>query len=139
MQDQEQIIEHLENGIRKLDRLSNILFYITTIDERRSTLEDTLALIEKQLLALDDPIVCSMHEKILKKRNVFLHRYEQILQTDFNAFLNRLAELWFQSAVEANEADIALRQSLGLDAARGIWGGKGWHPPASFIPSAGPI
>ncbi|MDP2932004.1 MAG: hypothetical protein Q8O05_05850 [Chloroflexota bacterium] len=129
MADVKQIITRLEDAVKRLDRLAEVLFYITTIDERRSTLYDTLKLVEHQVVTLNDGVIHSLYERVLKTRDTYLPRYEQILQTDHNAFLKRLSELWSESAIESNEADIALKEALGLNASNGLWGPKGWHPP----------
>ncbi len=55
--------------------------------------------------------------------------YQQIYPDDYFAFLQRLQRLIDEAAGKANEADIELREAIGLQSVIGIWGGKGWHPP----------
>ena len=131
MTDKKQIVTKFEDAIKRLNTLEDILFYVTTIDERRSTLKDTLLMIQQQIFTLDDGTIYSLYEQVLKGHDTFIPRYEQILQADYYAFIKRLSELWTESSVALNEADIELKEHLGLDASYGIWGPKGWSPPIS--------
>lgn len=59
-------------------------------------------------------------------------KYKEVLAADYGAFSKRLTKLAIETAVEANEADIALKEALKLDATHGIWGPKGWRPATSI-------
>ncbi len=61
MAEVKQIVTDLEDAVRTLDNLADVLFYMTTIDERRSTLADTLALIQNKILTLNDGLLYSLY------------------------------------------------------------------------------
>lgn len=131
MADVKQIIRELEMAIWRYDKITDTLLYLTTVDERQSTLFDTLVLIKDSIDILNDERLSSLYQRLVESKHVAIPKYGQVLKTDHGAFMLRLVDLVDEAAIEINESDIALKAALGLDASKGIWGPKGWHPPTA--------
>ena len=123
-------LNELEDSIRQLRKAFNVLFFLITTDERGQTLYASLKKVEPLVWELNDERLTNLYNKIFA---VFLTGipHQQIRPDDYFAFLQRLGSLPNETTVQANQADIALRETIGLQSAMGIWGGKEWHPGQS--------
>jgi hypothetical protein len=117
----------LENSIRQLNKAFNILFFLITTDERGETLYKSLRKVEEMVKDLNDEHLINLYDKLFEG---FLTGvpHQQIRPDDYFGFLQRLGTLVNESSVQANKAEIALREAIGLQSVVGIWGGRGWHP-----------
>ena len=129
MAEAKEALYRLEDAFRRYDKLAEVIIVLMTTDERKVTLYDSLVAIEEHMGTLNDARLRSLYDRLVEGRRTFMPQYEQILQADYKAFIQRLNTLAIEAAVEANEADVALKAALNLDASTGIWGPKGWRPP----------
>ena len=129
MAEAKEALYRLEDAFRRYDKLAEVIIVLMTTDERKVTLYDSLVAIEEHIGTLSDARLRSLYDRLVEGRRTFMPQYEQILQADYKAFIQRLNTLAIEAAVEANEADVALKAALNLDASAGIWGPKGWRPP----------
>lgn len=120
-------LDKLEDSVRKLRKEFNILFFLMTTDERGQTIYESLKKLEPLVWDLKDERLTNLYNKIF---SVFLNGipHQQIRSEDYFAFLQRLGSLPNETTIQANEADIALWEIIGLQSVTGIWGGREWHP-----------
>ena len=120
-------LDELEDSIRQLRKVFNILIFLITTDQRGQTLYASLKKVESLVQDLNDECLTNLYNKIFA---VFLTGipHQQIRPDDYFAFLQRLGSLPNETTVQANNADIALREIIGLQSVVGIWGGREWRP-----------
>ena len=127
MADIEAKLDYLENSLRLSNKALEILFFLLTAEERGQTLCNSLTKVESFVRDLnDEPLLNLYHELFRSYRIPALH--QQIHPDDYFAFLQRLSTIIDEAASKANEADIALREIIGLQSVIGVWGGRGWRP-----------
>jgi hypothetical protein len=134
MADKEAKLDYLENSIRLCNKAFEILFFLLTAEERGQTLYNSLTKLEGIVKDLNDECLLNLYHELFKSWRISTP-YQQIHPDDYFAFLQRLGTLINEAAAKANEADIALREVIGLQSVIGIWGGRGWRPnkdPISF-------
>jgi len=121
-------LDKLEASVRLLKNASTILFTLITSDQRGQTIYGSLNKIDKLVKDLNDQPLLDLYNKLL---GVFLSGtpHQQITPDDYFAFIRRLGTLLNKAAVQANEADIAIREAMGLQSVIGVWGGMDWTPP----------
>jgi hypothetical protein len=120
-------LDKLEASVRLLKNASAILFMLVTSDQRGQTIYDSLNKVDKLVRELNDQPLLNLYNKLL---GVFLSGtpHQQITPDDYFAFIQRLGTLLNQAAVQANEADIAIREAIGFQSVVGMWGGRDWLP-----------
>ena len=120
-------LDNLEDSVRQLRKEFNILIFLMTANERGQTIYESLKKVESLVQDLNDECLTNLYNKIFA---VFLTGipHQQIRPDDYFAFLQRLGSLPNEAIVQANEADIALREIIGLQSVIGIWGGREWRP-----------
>lgn len=120
-------LDKLEASVRLLKNASAILFMLITSDQRGQTIYDSLNKVDKLVRELNDQPLLNLYNKLL---GVFLSGtpHQQITPDDYFAFIQRLGTLLNQAAVQANEADIAIREAIGFQSVVGMWGGRDWLP-----------
>ena len=120
-------LDKLEGSVRLLKNVSAILFILVTSDQRGQTIYDSLVKVENLVRDLKVASLLKQYDKLFA---VFLSGtpHQQILPDDYFAFLETLGNLLNQAAVQANEADIAMREAIGLQSVIGLWGGREWIP-----------
>ena len=120
-------LDKLEASVRLLKNASAILFLLITSDQRGQTIYDSLNKADKLVKELNDPPLSGLYNKLL---GVFLSGtpHQQITPDDYFAFVQRLGTLLNDAAVQANEADIAIREAIGFQSVVGVWGGRDWLP-----------
>ena len=120
-------LDKLEASVRLLKNASAILFMLITSDQRGQTIYDSLNKVDKLVKGLNDQPLLNLYNKLL---GVFLSGtpHQQITPDDYFAFIQRLGTLLNQAAVQANEADIAIREAIGFQSVVGVWGGRDWLP-----------
>ncbi|OGN90302.1 MAG: hypothetical protein A2Z74_03630 [Chloroflexi bacterium RBG_13_46_9] len=120
-------LDKLEASVRLLKNASAILFMLITSDQRGQTIYDSLNKVDKLVRELNDQPLLNLYNKLL---GVFLSGtpHQQITPDDYFAFIQRLGTLLNQAAVQANEADIAIREAIGFQSVVGVWGGRDWLP-----------
>jgi len=120
-------LDKLEASMRLLKNASAILFMLITSDQRGQTIYDSLNKVDKLVRELNDQPLLNLYNKLL---GVFLSGtpHQQITPDDYFAFIQRLGTLLNQAAVQANEADIAIREAIGFQSVIGVWGGRDWLP-----------
>ena len=98
-----------------------------TTDERGQTIYESLKKLEPLVWDLKDERLTNLYNKVF---SVFLNGipHQQIRPEDYFAFVQRLGSLPNETTIQANEADIALREIIGLQSVIGIWGGREWRP-----------
>jgi hypothetical protein len=132
MADTEAKLDYLENSIRLSNKAFEILFFLLTAEERGQMLYNSLTQIEGIVKHLADEHLLKLYHDLFKNsRNPNPH--QPIHPDDYFAFLQRINNLISEAAAKANEADIALREKIGLQSVIGIWGGRGWHPDKDII------
>ena len=127
MKEAEMKLDKLEDNIRKLRKEFDILLLIMTKDERGQTIYETLKKVGPLVWELKDEHLINLYNKIFAG---FLSGipHQQINPDDYFAFIQRLGSLPDETIVQVNEADIALREIIGLQSVIGIWGGREWRP-----------
>ena len=120
-------LDYLENSIRLSNKALEILFFLLTAEERGQTLYNSLTKVESIVEDLNDEPLLNLYREIFRSYRISAS-YQQIHPDDYFAFLQRLSTLINEAAAKANEADIALREVIGLQSVMGIWGGRGWRP-----------
>ena len=120
-------LDKLEASVRLLKNASAILFLLITSDQRGQTIYGSLNKVDKLVRDLNDQPLLDLYNKLL---GVFLSGtpHQQITPDDYFAFIRRLGTLLNKAAVQANEADIAIREAMGLQSVIGVWGGRDWLP-----------
>lgn len=120
-------LDKLEASVRLLKNASAILFMLITSDQRGQTIYDSLNKVDKLVKELNDQPLLNLYNKLL---GVFLSGtpHQQIAPDDYFAFIQRLGTLLNQATVQANEADIAIREAIGFQSVIGVWGGRDWLP-----------
>jgi hypothetical protein len=120
-------LDKLEASVRLLKNASAILFLLITSDQRGQTIYDSLNKVDKLVMELNDRPLLDLYNRLL---GVFLSGtpHQQITPDDYFAFIQRLGTLLNQAAVQANEADIAIREAIGFQSVIGVWGGRDWLP-----------
>jgi hypothetical protein len=120
-------LDKLEASVRLLKNASAILFMLITSDQRGQTIYGSLNKVDKLVRDLNDQPLLDLYNKLL---GVFLSGtpHQQITPDDYFAFIRRLGTLLNKAAVQANEADIAIREAMGLQSVIGVWGGRDWLP-----------
>jgi hypothetical protein len=126
--DAEVKLDAIEGSIRRFNRANEIVFILLTANERGVTLYDSLIKVENIVKGLNDELLSSLYSRLFEGKRTFVPKYQQIRQIDYSAFLQRLGMLLYEIIVEVNEADIALKEAIGLEAVIGVWGGKDWRP-----------
>jgi hypothetical protein len=127
MKEAEMKLDKLEDNIRKLRKEFDILLLIMTKDERGQTIYETLKKVGPLVWELKDEHLINLYNKIFAG---FLSGipHQQINPDDYFAFIQRLGSLPDETIAQVNEADIALREIIGLQSVIGIWGGREWRP-----------
>ena len=120
-------LDELEDSLRQLRKVFNILIFLITTDQRGQTLYASLKKVESLVRDINDERLMDLYYQIFA---VFLTGipHQQIRPDDYFAFLQRLGSLPDETTVQANEADIALREIIGLQSVIGIWGSREWRP-----------
>ena len=120
-------LDELEDSLRQLRKVFNILIFLMTTDQRGQTLYASLKKVESLVRDINDERLMDLYYQIFA---VFLTGipHQQIRPDDYFAFLQRLGSLPDETTVQANEADIALREIIGLQSVIGIWGSREWRP-----------
>jgi hypothetical protein len=120
-------LDELEDSLRQLRKVFNILIFLITTDQRGQTLYASLKKVESLVRDINDERLMDLYNQIFA---VFLTGipHQQIRPDDYFAFLQRLGSLPDETTVQANEADIALREIIGLQSVIGIWGSREWRP-----------
>ena len=120
-------LDKLEASVRLLKNASAILFLLITSDQRGQTIYDSLNKVDKLVRELNDRPLLDLYNRLL---GVFLSGtpHQQITPDDYFAFIQRLGTLLNQAVVQANEADIAIREAIGFQSVIGVWGGRDWLP-----------
>jgi hypothetical protein len=132
MADTEAKLDYLENSIRLSNKAFEILFFLLTAEERGQMLYNSLTQIEGIVKDLNDEHLLTLYQELFKSSRIS-NPYQLIHPDDYFAFLQRISTLINEAAAKANEADIALREVIGLQSVIGIWGGRGWRPNRDII------
>jgi hypothetical protein len=127
MADTEAKLDYLETSIRLSAKAFEIIFFLMTTEERGQTLYNSLIKVESTVKDLNDTFLLNLYHGLFNNLHIGTP-YQQIHPDDYFAFLQRLNTLITEAAAKANEADIALRETIGLQSVTGIWGGRGWRP-----------
>jgi hypothetical protein len=127
--DSEAKLDYLEDNIRTTSRGFGLLLFLLKAEERGQILYHSLVQSEGMVKDFNDGCLTNLYTDLFRSsRNP--SPYQQIYPDDYFAFLRRLQVLIDEAAAKANEADIDLRESIGLQSVIGIWGGRGWRPPS---------
>lgn len=121
-------LDAVENSIRRFNKENEILFILLTANERGTTLYDSLINVGDIIRGLNDEHLTDQYNRLFDGVKTFVPQCQQIRQVDYSAFLQRLGMMLYETIVQINESDIALKKSAGLQADRGIWGREGWRP-----------
>jgi hypothetical protein len=110
-----------------LKNASAILFILITTEERGHTIYQSIKEVNDLVKNLNDEQLLDKYKKLL---GVFLSGipHQQIVPDDYFAFLERLGALLNKATVQVNEADIGIREAIGLQSVIGVWGGRDWVP-----------
>ena len=127
MKEAEAKLDRLEDSIRKLRKEFDILFLIMTKEERGQTIYETLKKVQPLVWDLKDERLINLYNNIFAGFLTGIP-HQQISPDDYFAFVQRLGSLPGETITQVNEADIALREIIGLQSVIGIWGGREWRP-----------
>jgi hypothetical protein len=121
-------LDALENSMRRSNKAFYILFFLITTDERRQTIYESLKKSEDLVKELNDEHLLNLYDKLFSGVRTPNPNYQHFHPDDYFSFLQRLGTLVNEISIQANEANIALREAIGLQSVIGIWGGRGWQP-----------
>jgi hypothetical protein len=121
-------MERLEDAIRRYDHLAQIGTCLAAAAERGSHFRETLLAIEENVRGLQDKKLESLYVRLVNGYGNLTAGDKAILDADYAAFVMRLTKLTDNAAIQANEADIEVRQQIGLDASIGVYGPTQWKP-----------
>jgi hypothetical protein len=121
-------IRRLEAAIRKYDDLFQIAVSIAASGERGPQFHDILLGVEENIVAVKDSKLKALYDKLVDDYRDPDKQNKSTLDVDFAAFISRLTRASDQAAMEANEADIEVKQFLGLLADKGVYGPSYWRP-----------
>ena len=127
MMEKEAKLDELEDSFRQLKKALDILFFLITTDERGQTIYDSLKKVGPLVRDLNDERLTNLYNKLFVVFPTGVP-HQQFRPDDYLDFLQRLGSLSDETTVQANEADIALREIIGLQSVIGIWGGMEWLP-----------
>jgi hypothetical protein len=120
-------LSEFENCIRRFNKADEIIFTLLTANARDTPSCNDLVKVEGNVQELHDESLLSLYNRILENLGTY-SPYSQISQNHYFAFLQRLGMLLNEAITQANEADIALREAIGLQSDSGLWGGRDWRP-----------
>jgi hypothetical protein len=132
MADMEARLDYLENSIRLSNKAFELIFFLLTSEERGQTLYNSLTQIENLVNDLNDACLVVLYKRLFKNSRTPTP-YLQVHPDDYFVFLQRLSFLVNEAAAKGNDADIVLRETIGLQSVVGIWGGKGWRPVGDMM------
>jgi hypothetical protein len=127
MAEVESKLDILDNSIRQLIKAFNLLFFLITTDERGQTMYESLKKVEAMVRDLKDERLINLYQNLFKGFLTGIP-HQQIRPDDYLSFLKRLGTLANEVSVQANEANIGLREATGLKLVIDIWGGRGRRP-----------
>jgi len=116
-------LDELAVNLRKLSDASAILFIIVNSDEQGQTIYQSLRKVEGLVNNLDDELLVNLYNKIF---SVFLAGvpHQQIVVSDYFAFLQRLGTILDISTDQANKAHAVVREAISADSVLGKWRGR---------------
>ena len=115
--------DKLAISLRVLKNASAILYIIVNTDERGQTIYGSLKKAEGLVKDLDDELLIKLYNKVF---SVF-HTgdpNQQIVPSDYFAFIERLGTLLEEATAQANETHLALREAIGFESVIGSWEGR---------------
>jgi hypothetical protein len=112
MQEIEAKLDILENSVRQSNKAFNILFYLITTDERGQTIYKSLKKVEEMVKDLNDERLLNLYNRLFAGVRTFNPNYQHFRPDDYFGFLQRLGTLVNETSVQANKANIALREVL---------------------------
>jgi hypothetical protein len=123
----EEKLAALENCVRRFNKIDEIIFMLLTTNEHGKATYDDLVKVGHIVQELNDESLSNTYNRTLESMKV-TGLFQLIHPNGFFGFLQRLGTLLNEVIVQTNEADIALRNVLGLQSGSGLWGSKGWCP-----------
>jgi hypothetical protein len=133
MSDLESRLDALECCLRQFNKGFEIVFSLVSTEYEGRTPYNTLREMEDSVKELDDDRLMKLYNKLFEEVRAPVHAYRQIRPDDYFAFLTHLHSFLKERSVRANEADIALRETIGLQSVIGIWGGTNWQPAEKYV------
>jgi len=119
-----------EYHIKRFNKADEIVFMLLTANSQLKPLIDDFVKLEAPIKDVDDEILTGLYKKLLV--DVKGHNsYPGSIPAIYYSFLQRLGTLLVEITIQINEADIALREAIGIQPFTGIWGDKGWYPSTS--------
>jgi len=117
-------LDELADNLRKLTNASAILFIIVNSDEQGQTIYQSLKKVEGMVNDLDDEQLVKLYNKIF---SVFLAGvpHQQIVVSDYFAFLERLGTILDISTDRANKAHAMVREAVKSESVISKWRGRG--------------
>ena len=130
MAEVESKLDILDNNVKQLNKAFNILFFLITTDERGQTIYESLKKVEDMVRGLNDERLIHLYQNLFEGFLTGIP-HQQIRPDDYLGFLKRLGTLVNEASVQANAANIALREATGLKSVIDIWGGRGRRPAST--------
>jgi hypothetical protein len=116
-----------ENCISRFNKADEIIFTLLISNERGMPNCNDLVKVGGNVHELHDEVLLRLYNRILQEMGSS-SLYPKFHPNDYFAFIQRLGMLLNEAIIQANEADIALREVIGLQSDSGLLGGKGWCP-----------
>jgi len=121
----------LEYQIKRFNKADEIVFMLLTTNSQLEPLSDDIAKLELAVKDVDDEVLTELCSKL--SVDVKRHKaYPGSMPVSYYSFVQRLGTLLVEITIRINEADIALREAIGIQPSTGIWGDKGWSPLMSI-------
>jgi hypothetical protein len=133
MADLESKLDAFECCMRQFDKAFEIVFSLITAEYEGQTSYNTLREMGGIVTELNNDHLTKLYNKLFEEAPTPDYKYQQIHPEDYFAFLTHLHTILKQQAIQANQADIALRATIGLQSVIGIWGGTNWHPAGKYV------
>ena len=120
-----------EYQIKRFNKADEIVFMLLTANSQIKPLLDDIAKLERAVKDVDDENLTELYDKLLV--DVKRHKaFPGSVPVSYYSFVQRLGTLLVEITIQINEADIALREAIGIQPSTGIWGDKGWSPLMSM-------
>jgi len=102
-----------EKCFKRFMKTDEIIFMLLTTHEDNRVNEEYLALMEIKVNELNDEILFNLFKKVQEEVRV-LGLYQPFQTGSYYGFLQRLGAILNEATVQAENADIALREVIGL-------------------------
>lgn len=113
MLDVEKKLRIFEDCFRRFIKTDEIIFVLLTVCESDKVNNLNLAIMDNNVQELNDENLSNLYQRIQEDMKS-IGLYQPVRSSSYYGFLQRLGALLKETTIQAKEADIALREAIGL-------------------------